>query len=98
MPSLETMRRLNQIILGCKRSTRCVAFIALTKGSQTYANLLYQPIAIPKGTPTITERIYPQANSIPLTLRSFQISPETKSCTAAFQMSEGALMNMGLVI
>ena len=45
---------------------------------------------MPKGTPTITERKYPQPNSSPLTLRSLYISPEENSCTAAFQMSDGA--------
>src|SRR5574342_1118051 len=95
MPALDRMPMPNQIITRGKRATRGVAFIAFTKGSQVYANLLYQPMAIPKGTPTTTDRKYPHPNSIPLTYRSFQISPEPKSCTAAFQMSEGALINMG---
>ncbi len=55
-------------------------------------------VAIPKGIPTTTDKKYPQKNSMPLTERSFQISPETNSCTAAFKISEGALMNIGLII
>src|SRR5918995_4555893 len=97
MPTFESMPIPSQIMTKGKRATRGVAFMALMKGSKMYAIFLYQPQAIPKGTPTITESTYPQANSMPLTRRSFQISPDVNSCTAAFQMREGALMNMGLI-
>src|SRR5688572_8379347 len=97
IPTFESMPIPSQIMTRGKRATRGVAFMALMKGSKMYAIFLYQPQAMPKGTPTTTERKYPQPNSMPLTRRSLYISPEVNSCTAAFQINEGALMNMGLI-
>src|SRR4030095_352758 len=46
IPTLERIPMPNQMITRGRRATRGVAFIALTKGSQIYVNLLYQPVRI----------------------------------------------------
>jgi hypothetical protein len=56
IPTLERMPIPSQMMTRGKRATRGVAFIALTNGSQMYANLLYQPIAMPNGTAKMIER------------------------------------------
>src|SRR4029450_971618 len=49
IPTLERIPIPNQIMTSGRRATRGVAFIALTNGSQIYANFLDQPSAMPKG-------------------------------------------------